>query len=259
MKRLLTCCLLSLSLLSCSVKEDRGDCPCILRLDLGQCQDVATVMQLSIGRNELPIAQEIRPYDYQGRMYERSVTRGEWNIVCWSGLQYCKLSGERIVIPLGKGFDEIYTCHETVDCDGESVTHTVRLHKDYARVSVTPVSSSGLPANYELMLTAGTSAIRLTDGRPQEGDFAVALSADHAGLIEVAIPRQADGTSLCLRLMRESVTVGEVPIGEWLRQTGYDWWSPDLNDIRVFLDLEHMNATLVVEEWKEGQVFDIVI
>ena len=79
-----TCCLLSCA--ACSVKEDRGSCPCRLLLDFSENDTVsvrsAELLLSASGGFCLADTLECGEFDME---YEVSVPCGKVNVLAWSG------------------------------------------------------------------------------------------------------------------------------------------------------------------------------
>ena len=56
----------------------------------------------------------------------------------------------------------------------------------------------------------------------------------------------------------ENAPAIQLPLGEYIRQLGYNWKAEDLQDIFISLDLAQGLADLRVADWEEGKAFPLV-
>ncbi|MBO5563244.1 MAG: hypothetical protein J5939_05990, partial [Bacteroidales bacterium] len=60
-------------------------------------------------------------------------------------------------------------------------------------------------------------------------------------------------------LERDSELCCRLPIGQYIRKTGYDWSSEDLEDIYLSVDLVEGRVQIGVAGWEQGEDFSIRI
>ena len=103
------------ALVSCSVKEDRGDCPCYLTVDAER----AVSVDGWFGARSL--------FNVNGGFVDRQVPRGIVDIVASHG---------RFSVPEGQQMDSLFARRISVDTDGESAYARVTLCKNFARIGL---------------------------------------------------------------------------------------------------------------------------
>ena len=97
-----------------------------------------------------------------------------------------------------------------------------------------------------------------SDGRPTLGRFCCSSVVDVDGSCTMVLPRQVDNT-LMMELDDASGVLKRFAIGEYIAESGYDWATPDLEDITIDLDFAVTHLTLVIQGWEKEYMFDIVI
>jgi hypothetical protein len=76
-------------------------------------------------------------------------------------------------------------------------------------------------------------------------------------VVTFRIPRQADD-SLTVNIQPEDAPSACFPLGEYIRQLGYNWKAEELQDIFLSIDLVRGLVDLRVADWEEETVFPLV-
>ena len=249
--------------LSCTIKEDRTDCPCFLTLDLG---GIETAGMIGEGMDSLVVA-----IGDGADFYVREAFRLRDNVLefgaavpktgidvlvaCGNGGFLSDPSG--IHIPEGGECPVLYLSGDSFVADGDEMRRTVTLHRNYCVLTVSMKTSfNARPRPYRIILEGNVSGYCM-DGTPEEGVFHSFSSSSSGGLCRLRIPRQVDG-SLLLEI--DFLDTGEVrtfPVGEYILESGYDWSAPDLEDIDVEMDFSRSSLTFTVSKWKKTLSFEI--
>lgn len=239
----------------CSVKEDRGECPCALVLDFSEV-DTAVIRSADLFVADdagLLFDETLMPEDFHSsyilNVPRKSVELGIWNIDGLPG------KGNGLVIPYGEDCPEVYFHTSVVDTDAEAVYETVRMRKNHC---VMTVRIAWEESELEEICLIGNVNGYCSDGSPSEGDFLYRLEQDYDGECQALLPRQTDD-SLALEVNDGSGVVKRFALGEYIAQSGYDWKEPDLKDITVELDIAFLQVLLTVQGWDTTHRFDIVI
>ena len=85
---------------SCSIKEDRGPCPCVLDIhleDSGELEDRMAVCGWDSASGRL-FLDKIVPGQYSG-LYSKKVEKGFLHVTAYSGTGVMTLRGDRLIIP----------------------------------------------------------------------------------------------------------------------------------------------------------------
>ena len=260
-----------LLLSSCSVKEDRGGCPCWMTVDLSKVaesrQHIAESVVLRLRGNS-----DEDEVDYAFKMTETvntevgaleyEVPRGSVGVsvigmpdrVGHDGI--AGYDGDEIRIPVGAQMDSLYGFFRRFYTRCESVLCDVELHKEFCTVSFT-LGDDGYISPYDLEIWGNVAGVSAWDLMPLEGDFRFAPSPED-GVYRVRVPRQFDA-SLELVMLEDSEIVDRLPLGEYITRSGYDWAAEDLADVHIALDMEKQQVMITVSGWDGVVVMDIVI
>ena len=247
---------------SCSVKEYREDCPCLLNVDLRRAFD-----DIVNGPQELLVSvycpqtfyrETYLSWDFPDSL-ELQVPRGEVIISAISLRDSKSVKDNSLLISYGNQADSVYAFSSTVDASGESACEAVDLHKQYSTVFLqflwpeggAPSSSPGI------RIRSGTNGLLLDALEPSKGAFCIELpEKDIRERLSFRIPRQTD-KSLTLELFdRDSEEIlDRIDLGESIDRTGYDWNAEDLQDIYIEIDYTRTDAIVSVREWDEEDSF----
>lgn len=264
----------------CSVKEDRDQCPCILRIvyaeddaemlekGIGICLDgklAANGLELlDVGRN-LASGRSFTG----GKMHlDTAVTiiSGlEVSLKVWRGdldvLSLYPADAERMEedgecwfrIREGSSCPEIWTAHSSVKTGSDRAVVNCNLRKNHCLLRII-FNGTG---SYRIRARGGVCGYGY-DGEPYPGSFLADAETDEDGSIYVCVPRQKDN-SLMLDMISEDGGVRSFAIGNYLAESGYDWNSDDLHDAAITIDYAATSITFTIDKWSRTLQFETVI
>ena len=246
----------ALLIVSCSVKEERGDCPCRLFLDLTSV-DLVDFSPLSISvisDDGFEYNTDVR-YDSYKDTCVVDVPRSDLNIVVWGG-GYEYLSEEGLEIPYGCGCPPVYIHTNRLSATGEYVYDSISLKKNYCILSVEIDDYKQVDA---LAIRGNISGFQKF-GEPRHGDFLVTAqpSARSGVLNNFYIPRQ-DGAELYLDVIEEGGSSKTFPLHDYIEEYGYDWTESDLDDLNLILEYTSSGIIVTICGWSGELVVDVVI
>jgi len=242
--------LLAAALSSCTVKEDRGPCPCVLDIYLGNSADCAERVGISAwdlsGRLFLD---RIDTDQYPGS-YQKKVQKGFLSICAYGGVESMSLKGDRLIIPDGQQCDRVWAyCGEELDATGEYAEEHVTLHKQHAVIHVKLDSLTQNAGDIALRAVGASNGFDISTLKPSHGDFQCFTSLDADLHHTVCVPRQYD-SSLELEIFLNGVLTRTVRLGELIENAGYSWEKEDLDDIYISLGLfTSRSAAVQVSGW----------
>lgn len=240
----------------CSVKEERGGCPCRLYLDMTNVDmHVMSPLSLYVASVDGLVHEAVLDSGYSGDIYEAYVTRGELDITGWSGAADY-VSPDGLSIPLGYDCPPVYIHSSSARAEGESVRDTVHMRKNHCILNIRFMNAEV----FSTMVVRGSVAGFDCRGYPKPGEFRVYCSVDslEESSTQVCLPRQI-GDSLYLDVVDTDGKLKTFPLREYIAATGYDWSEPDLKDLNLTLNYTLTTLSLVVAGWDEEFVFDVVI
>lgn len=247
--RSLVLCLLALA--SCSVKEDRSDCPCLLTIDLSLCQDNAKQMSLK-GWNASSslFGRKVLKKDYPDGI-KIMVPRGNVSYSIFTAVPSYHQTGSVISCPTGSQAEPLFAYRQTVVAAGETAYDRVELHKQHSVLNISFGLKEGDHAGIsEIAVKAECNGMSTEDLSPQKGDFSARTSSDD-GFFTVLVPRQGKG-AITLEAYAGDNKVREEDLAEILRENGYDWEAEDLDDVWIDFDLGLAECTVEINRWEEG-------
>lgn len=248
---------------SCSVKEDRDRCPCFLTLDFS---DISTadllekgfdsVDVLMAGADGFAVTESWTLNDFV-KEYCVPVPRSGVDImaVCRTG-GTCSVE-EGLMVNEGEECPELYMFSESFTPNSAEDRRQVVLHRNYCRLSVCLKTMFDVPARPFRVMVVGNVNGYLLDGTPKEGAFRYFSAPSSVGLCTCLIPRQKDDSMQLAVHFLDSDEIRAFPVGEYIRESGYDWNSADLEDICVEMDFSRTGVTFSISKWKKTLSFDI--
>lgn len=240
-------------LASCSVKEVRDACPCLLVLDFAEYGDA------------VPMAADLLISDEDGKIWEDVldlslptgysvyVPKTMLHLHVWTGDEEL-FSEEGMNIPSGCDCPEIYMYHANVVAAGETVTDTVRMRKNHCVMRIRTEGEGDFP--FEMKIIGNICGYDGT-GEPVEGKFECAPDRD-GDSFRVVLPRQTDD-SLMLMVEGDDVSGRAFAVGQYLAAGGYDWTAPDLEDVIVTIDYALTEVRVVVNGWESVYAYDVIM
>ena len=252
----LLCSVIIVSIASCSIKEDRSDCPCVLTIDASDiradeiyiiCSNTTRLLKTSL----IPIE--------TGPILEINVPRGCVNVAAYTGNEFSTEQNDTLVIPYGKEADCIYANTCQINTDAETAYTRIDLNKQFARITL---EFTNLPENWSgpnigLIVSGKTNGLSLNDLSPSEGEFNCDIAPDNKGIFSFKVPRQK-GTDLYCRIENEGLTSVPIALGEILESIGFDWTKENLDDISLELEFPSSVISVSITDWEDINT-DIVL
>ncbi len=237
-KSLILSALLCAAMASCSIKEDRGPCPCVLDIhleDSGEIADRMAVCGWDSGSGRL-FLDKIDPGQYSG-LYSKKVEKGFLHVTAYSGTVAMTLRGDRLIIPEGKPCDPVWAYRgKVVDATGETAEDHIVLHRQYAVIHVKVELPEQVDGEVVLRAKGTSNGFDISTLEPSRGDFNCFASLDKDLNHLICVPRQLDA-SLELEVFLNGVLARNVMVGELIANSGYSWEKEDLEDIYLSLSL----------------------
>lgn len=252
---------------SCSVLEDRDDCPCRLRVEVRKrCRlTPEREVQLCLRSDMTPISrEETRPLaEWQDLQFEMQIPKGTIRADGYVGLQHCERVNGCLMIPYGQPTDSLYWVSGTARAVGETAVLPLRIRKEYCRLSLEFLYDEEGPYPYSTTIRSTTAGLLLTDGTPVAGPFLCTPDETSPGHFETLLPRQLTPDDLILEIRDKGATappLTEIPLGRLISSSGaFSWEDEDLKDLLLRFDYAHAELTLQVMDWELGQVFTYII
>lgn len=242
---------------SCSVKEDRSACPCMLMLDLN---GVSTVDMHSTDINiTSPVGFEFGtsiPASLYGEVYAVPVPRTGVYLDASYGSDGCFCPGKGFVIAAGRSFPPLYLYSSYINTAFETVTERVLMHKEHCNINI-KMKAAEVPYPFSVLVEGDICGVGI-DGIPVEGPFSFAPEIRGDGSCSVRVPRQTS-SSLILEIADENGVLRSFSIGEYIIESGYDWTAENLEDVDIVIDYAKTEIAFSVNGWEKTVHFDVEI
>lgn len=232
----LACGILLLS--SCSVREDRGACPCTLHIALRDIPGPVTVqLVLESGTITLQAARDT--------VFSLQVPRGQLRLLASCGAT--PGADEALIIPPGYDCPPVFMYSGWVNTDFEETKIEPRLRKHFCTLSLRMDGPSGWGEPYWTRVRGRAGGLDW-DGTPVEGEFSCRLDAG----MSVRLPRQQAGGELWLDIVTPGGTARSFALGNYMEEEGYDWMAQDLEDLSLTMQLSLTEIILGSSLWQEN-------
>lgn len=241
---------------ACSVKEDRSLCPCYLQVTFSEPDTTGRVELLGWNRETL-FHNRVRIEDCRPS-WNMSIKRGTFVLSACKGIGRSTLDGHQICIPMSCEADSLYAYFEEVDATGDFAYAEVSLRKQFATVFLDIRKTEEEIRSFRFLVDGNTSGFDVLDYSPVRGPFhCEPVPGEGERLVTFRIPRQIDD-GLKVTIMPKGAYSTRFPLGEYIRQLGYNWNTEELQDIYVSIDLVRGLVNVSVEDWEEGMQFPLV-
>lgn len=248
-----------LGCLSCSVKEDRMECPAYVTVLTDRfAQRGLQDGTVSFSAERLLIRDEINFLSYLREGYEQACPRDYARAAVLSGVENSRLSEETLFVPPGKQADLLWAFGASFSAEEDSYVLDAIPHKQYCLIKFLFDESATAPADYpwRFRLLADCSGMNIYTLEPVEGSYRSVVGPNAVGEWYGVLPRQkANNMRLELFLPdadneEEGRTDYVVDLGKAFEKQGYDWLQEDLKDIAVKVGFSEAGIRLTVEEWE---------
>ena len=235
---------------SCSIKEDRTECACLLVLDFSSCATAPDNIRIDLKTLDDRIRKDIIP-GQEDPFYECPVTKG----VCSLTAFICpgKLSSKEddIAVEPGENFPELYASNSVFEASGETMEHKVILHKQFAAVTIDLNDSPWDEPSCEITVKGSIKGISLSDMKPIRGEFIYKVPVDSHGIRSFRLPRQTEESAveLILEIRAAGGSHQIFELGKYLSEAGYNWEMEDLQDITVKIRESEMMIEIRSSDW----------
>ena len=241
----LLCSVIIVSIASCSIKEDRSECPCVLTVTLHETTGKVMISGWSDGRR---IINDILKPDDKECTAKYRVPRDRCGISAFRGYEELVLSNDVLLIPEGSQMSCLYACASVIDTDSETAVYKVNFKKNHVKVNLSFRNSDTELCPYDIQVRGTVAGIEMKTLSPVRGNFVCTSETNDGKGYEFVIPRQID-ESLSIDLMRGNEKYDTIALGRIIASAGYDWTADELADIDLVIDLPRGEISITVSGW----------
>lgn len=235
--------------LSCSILEERTECPCITELYISREY-----------RNDLRLSFWIRDSLSHCEAVDYGVFRGGYNVLLprtYSRL--CAVKADRdnlgygnVVVAKGSQMDSVYAYGNLLDCRGETASDTICLNKQFATMLLKFKNLTPDLCPFDMKVTGNVCGFSLPYFRPLDGEFECELVMREDTTALVRVPRQKDDSMELVFTRKEDGQLWDVVhLGRAIESSGYSWAEDNLSDMVMYVDFSRMDCSMTVEYWGE--------
>lgn len=244
---------------SCSVKEDRRDCPCLLEMTLARVPEVDgnTRVNISLKGNRTHCTELVelgrKPDTMRFSVFREQVLV---EAMLSEGTGYLS----DMIIPFGSDAFGFYAGRMEIPCYGETSFGKLLLDKQFARISLTLIGDDeNLSASW-FAVRGNVCGWHISDYTPIEGNFYHSKQLDSHNVVTFTVPRQLDDSMMLDLILSDSGGVSaSLALGKEMSERGYDWTRSNLPDVSMVLQYSAVSLVIVSCEWSEAVVMEVEI
>lgn len=243
----------------CSVKEDRGECPCRLTVYLGNASEGDII--LSVSNGDYANSLTVQAADYPSG-YQEDVPKGKVTLTGIQGLADNRMDSRNVIIDKGGDADKVFVYCNTIDCLGEYAYDKANFHKNWTNLQI---SAEGYDdSGFTYKVTGEVCGFSAADMKPLQGDFSCTATVEdgHTKSRSLNLPRQATpskGLTLHIIDNADGSVAASHDLSSLLGKCGYDWNKKDLDDVRISIDYTDFSITMFIVGWEKGSESKIKI
>lgn len=221
---------------SCSIKEDRQSCYCILTIvpegvPGGLIQSSPLLLSIN------------------GKSYHAEKILENSSAVTFHVPQETVSSSM-----MSREGTKIFAGMTKTDCRHESTQDTVTIFRQFAQMLITIDSPE---KEYRIRLRAQTSDIDPLSLSPCGDPLVEEAENLDLGNYICYIPRQKENI-LSIEMIDESgSTSGVIELSDYLESIGYDWTKPVLDDMLINIDAASLSLAIEMFAWENGGIFEV--
>lgn len=260
MKRQTLSALLALAALSCSVKEERDGCPCLLSiypdgsLEQGMYKSISNSFLISDAGSGQEYFQGSLASDSfaGGKPYKIKLPKSSVNVHSIFGVKNMKGTGSILRIGEGSQADSVFVYSGLVDCTGETASDTLQLAKQWCSMRISFKQSDNWQVD-ECSLKGEWDGFDTGTLLATKGSFIFDAEKIKENSYIARLPRQGDDSLILTISYDDYHFTRQYPIGEYIAEARYDWNKRELDDLVVFIDRAEVRVVVVVPSWDNGK------
>lgn len=236
----------ALLLFSCSVIEDRSECPRWLEVDCSRCSGLTDKVcnKVSAG-DETVYREEMLLSDKEVGSYK--LVQDNVDLVTYFGMDFSCVSGDVYTIPEGRETDDFYAYrHFGIVMEGDIVKETVDPWKQFCRIRVR--LSDDVEQRYagmETVISSTSGGTYLHNLAPLKHPYSLSRKVSKDGMILFKVPRQGFG-DLRMTFYEDGKYLATADLSRALDEEGYDWNARSLEDTDIVLASLGKNNDMIV-------------
>ena len=247
---------------SCSIKEDRSGVPCCLKVyydDADPDQNYKRTILATKSGDTFVSFDTLNIADFVPIGKEVFMPKGYGSLSSIVGFEQVYYQGDTLGIRSGREYDRIWAYTSSPDCRWDTGRDSVCFYKQHAVMTIKPRHPVAGYYPYNMRIRSATKGMNIYTLEPIKGDFSAFASKNRDGTLSVVLPRQYDD-SMMLDIMDPNGAIEvSFKLGMMIKASGFDWNSPNLDDLTVIIDYASLGIKVVVEKWIEEDYGIVII
>lgn len=252
---------------SCSVLEDREQCPCYLDVDYSGILDGRPLGGQSAGfnvtvYNPSPVDEAVYSPETAPRIDSIRIRKSMAKVVGVfhnrPGRMFLS-GGTRVTWEEGNQMDSVYVHSTDVDCTGEEAYCLLEAHKQFSTLTFLDGTGGSELRKYNMVVRGATCGFDAADfTKALDGPYLCDVQEDDGrGNILVRVPRQKDDSLVLEFWTKDSLKrkLYTCPVGAYMMAAGYDGRMADLQDFVIRIDFRSALVYIRVADWEDEYVY----
>ncbi len=243
---------------SCTVKEDRTECPVYVTVLVDRfvaAGETAGVVSFSSG--SLINREAINFLDYLRDGYLQPCPRDYARASVVSSVDKGIFMEEAYIVPTGRMCDPVWAYGESFSVNADEYVIDAVPHKQYCKVQFLFDDKTTAPDDYmwRFRIRAEYAGFNVYTMEPVPGDYNCPVGPNAVGEWYGIIPRQREN-NMKLEIYlpyADDETQGPtdyvIDLGKAFEEKGYNWYDEDLKDVQVKVGFASNEITLSIEDW----------
>ncbi len=246
-------------LASCSVKEDRMECPCHVSVKVDATSDCLVSFFTPDGtllQRKMISAEELR----SGENYTK-IRKGDIYVSVLQNAGDMILDGRVIRCQPGMDASPVYACCIPGAAVGEDLLVEGILQKQHSVVTLVFRNSDDPVYPYDIKVSSSYNGLDLLTLEATKGEFVCQPVIDSDLKAVFTMLRQVDTEPIYLYLLdkKTGAVVTTLDLNLYISRTGHTWGAEWLSDLNITIDYARMSLTIEVADWEEVSIFKFVI
>ncbi len=253
-----------LLLSSCSVKENRFECPVYVTVltdrFMAKGLESGTV---SFSAGSLIKREDISYIDYAGKGYTQPCPRDMARAALVTGSANGKFDEDVLYWPAGRAADRTWSYGEIFSVNADEYVIDAVPHKQYCLIKFMFDDSPVAPPDYywRFRIRAQYNGLNVYTSEPVEGDYVCPVGPNNIGEWYGVLPRQKENNMKMDIIVPYSDNEKDgrvdfvLDLGKAFEEAGYDWTEADLKDIMVKVGFTSADVNVSIEDWHGDETY----
>ena len=237
---------------SCTIKEGREDCPCLLEIDLEafRLEGIDPDVSVTGDRGKVTLFK-------RDGLLVASVSKGEYRFSAVSAGPATLLGNQLVSTVRDKGPDSLFASASVLECVTEDLRIRPVPEKQFCTVTLQVGSSE--TGDFRFLVRSPCDGLDRFTLVPSSGYHSYALEESGNGLYRFRVLRQDGSDGLSIDVIPEEGISREIPLGRIMLEAGYDWTRKDLDDFYLKFDPVLMILQVRISGWNTEKTIEITL